>query len=105
MKSIREIAARIVADQCCVYTNDAGQGSFGPCMIESATLADLIESELIDDYQLVEEREADEIIDATLAALLPHRYDLALGVRWIVVRRTADERGRNPYRHYLLLWE
>lgn len=102
MKSIREIAAKIVADQDIVYTNDAGQGSGGPGMIDSATLAELIESELIDDYQLVEGREAAEIVAATLSA---HRHDAGDGTRWIVACRTADERGRNPYRHYMLLWD
>lgn len=105
MKSIREIAAEIVADQCYVYTNDAGQGSGGPRTIDSATLAEIVESGDIDQYELVEGREAANIIDATLDALLPRRYDLSLGACWIVVRRVADERGRNPYRHYMLLWD
>lgn len=101
-KSIRELAAEIVADQISVYTNDAGQGSGGPSMIDPGTLAEIIESGEIDEYEIIDGEEADEIINATLHA---HRHSRADDTRWIVARRVADERGRNPYRHYLLLWD
>lgn len=105
-KSIRELATDIIADQDSVYANDAGQGSGGPGMIDGETLAALVESGEIDDYEIITGEEAAEIIDATLAALVPRdQYDLAASVRWIVARRTADDGGSNPYRHYLILWD
>ncbi len=101
-KSIRAIAEAIIAEQSSVYTHDAGQGSAGPGMIDAGTLAELVESGEIDDYELVEGREASEILNATLDA---HQHDRDDGTCWIVARRIADDGQSNPYRHYLLLWD
>ena len=98
----RTLAEQIVAEQTSVYTNDAGQGSAGPGMIDIATLAELVESGEIDDYEIVDGPEAEEVIKATLDA---HQHDRDDGTRWIVARRTADDGQSNPYRHYLLLWD
>ena len=101
-KPINTIAKAIIDEQTSVYTNDAGQGSAGPGMIDAGTLAELVESGEIDDYEIVEGREASEIINATLDA---HQHDRDDGTCWIVARRIADDGQSNPYRHYLLLWD
>ncbi len=102
-KSIRDIANDVINEHgSSVYTNDAGQGSAGPGMIDGETLAALVESGEIDDYEIIDGEEADEIVAATLSA---HRHDAGDGTRWIVARRTADDGQSNPYRHYLLLWD
>ena len=101
-KSIRAIAKAIIDEQTSVYTNDAGQGSAGPGMIDTGTLAELVESGEIDDYEVVEGPEAEEVINSTLDA---HQHDRNDGTRWIVARRTAADGQSNPYRHYLLLWD
>ena len=101
-KSIRTIAKAIIAEQASVNTNDGGQGCAGPGMIDSGTLAELVESGEIDDYEVVDGREAEEVVAATLAA---HQHAEDDGTQWVVVRRIADAGGGNPYRHYLLLWE
>ena len=98
----RTLAEQIVAEQSSVYTNDAGHGSAGPGMIDAGTLAELVESGEIDDYEIVDGPEAEEIIEATLDA---HQHDRDDGTRWIVARRTADDGQSNPYRNYLLLWD
>lgn len=100
--SIRYIAEDIIQDGISVYTNDAGQGSAGPGMIDSETLAELVESGEIYDYEIVEGREAEGIIENTLTA---HQHDRDDGTRWIVARRTADDGQSNPYRHYLVIWD
>lgn len=101
-KSIREIADAIIGEQTSIYTNDGGQGSAGPGMIDESTLAEIIETGEIDDYEIVEGREASEIINATLDA---HQHDRDDGTCWIVARRIADDGQSNPYRSYLLLWD
>lgn len=87
------------------YTNDGGNGCGGPGYLSEDELRDMLESDDLADYTLVDETpdgDASEVIDRTLRA---HRHDMTDGTQWLLAMRIVGDGQANPYRSYLLLWD
>jgi len=106
---IRNLVEKIVEAGDGVYSNDAGNGSGGPGYYQSEELERLLETDAIDDYDIVDDMtwdsrsSHDQIIRDTLSA----HNDIGNPTVWILAERVEWTNGcqNNPYRHYLLLWE